>query len=257
MVLVGIPVHQRGELVRRCFATAAELELPAGSEIVVFDDASPTLDVPGLIALSGLSATYRRNAASLGADGMIARLWEHFLDSSHERLLFFDSDMIANRDTLVVARRFVATFPGLLSLYNSRLHPGTPLTPELIGKPVVGNAGTFWSRDLAELALRRSDRSTARDFSYCRLFASEGIAVAATRQSRMQHLGVQGANNRMFGQLEHGLGFVPDAPAQWQALGFAYDELMRNQAAYLPKAAATRASARSLLGRLGRRFRLK
>jgi hypothetical protein len=50
VTFIAIPVYQRGDLVRHCFATRAELELPDGSEIVVFDDMNPTLNVPSLIA---------------------------------------------------------------------------------------------------------------------------------------------------------------------------------------------------------------
>lgn len=78
MILVAIPVHQRGELVRQCFPTVAELEMPPGSEVVVFDDANPSLDVPALIAATRLSCRFERSAVRRGPEGMVAHIWQRF-----------------------------------------------------------------------------------------------------------------------------------------------------------------------------------
>ncbi len=234
MTLVAIPVHQRGELVRHCFATLAELELPAGSQIVVFDDQSPTLDVPGLIAAARLDCSLERSTTQLGADRMVSHVWRHFLASDHDTLLFLDSDMIANRDAVTVGLRLAEEFDGLISLYNSTMHPGTPRDGQLLGKPTVGNAGTFWTRRHAQLALEGvGDQVSAIDFAYCRLFEKLGTPIATPVQSRLQHLGIIGFNNRYYGDLDHGIGFVPDAPAQWHAIGYVYNELMTRQREFL------------------------
>jgi hypothetical protein len=234
VTLVAIPVHQRGDLVRHCFATVAELELPEGSEVVVFDDESPTLDVPGLVKATRLDCRLERSTTRLGADRMVSHIWRHFLDSGHESLLFLDSDMIANRDAVTVGLRLAAEVDGLLSLYNSTMHPGTPLNGELLSKPTVGNAGTFWSRRHAQLALDGvGNEVSSIDFAYCRLFAKLGIPIATPIQSRVQHLGIIGFNNRYYGDLDHGIGFVPDSPVQWHAIGYVYNELMTRQREFL------------------------
>jgi len=240
VTLVAIPVHQRGDLVRHCFATVAELELPEGSEVAVFDDQSPTLDVPGLIKAARLDCSLERTTAQLGADRMVSHVWRTFLDGRHETLLFLDSDMIANRDAVTVGLRLAGQFDGLLSLYNSTMHPGTPLQGELLGKPTVGNAGTFWSRRLAQVALDGvGNEASSIDFAYCRLFNKLGIPIASPAQSRLQHLGIVGFNNRYFGDLDHGIGFVPDAAAQWHAIGYVYNELMTRQRDFLRPAGRT------------------
>lgn len=234
MTLVAIPVYQRGDLVRHCFATVAELELPGGSEIVVFDDMSPTLDVRGLIAATRLKCSFQRSTERQGADRMVSHIWRHFLDSSHDSLLFLDSDMITNRDAVTVGLRLAGQFEGLLSLYNSTMHPGTPLDSELLRKSMVGNAGTLWSRRHAQLALDGvGDEVSAIDFAYCRLFKKLGVPIAVPAQSRIQHIGIIGFNNRYYGDLDHGIGFVPDAPAQWHAIGYVYNELMAKQHDFL------------------------
>lgn len=241
MTLVAIPVHQRGDLVRHCFATAAELELPPGSQVTVFDDLSPTLDVPRLIAATRLECSFERSSVQLGADRMVSHIWRYFLDSGHDSMLFLDSDMIANRDAVTVGLRLAGQFDGLLSLYNSTMHPGTRRHGELLSKATVGNAGTWWSRRLAQLALDGvGGEVSAIDFAYCRLFERLGIPMAAPAQSRLQHLGIMGFNNRYYGELDHGIGFVPDASAQWHALGYVYNELMTKQREFLPPPAPAR-----------------
>jgi len=234
VTLVAIPVYQRGDLVRHCLATVSQLELPPGSEVVVFDDVSPTLDVPALITATGLKCTFHRLGSRLGADRMVSHVWRYFLDGPHSSLLCLDSDMIANRDAVTVGLRLADRFDGLISLYNSTMHPGVRMDGELLLKRSVGNAGTLWSRPHAQLALDNvGDRTSGIDHAYCELFENRGVRLAATSQSRLQHIGIVGANNRFFGHLDHGLGFVPDAPAQWNAIGYAYNELMSRQGEFL------------------------
>lgn len=235
MILVAIPVHERGALVRHCLRTAAELVLPAGGEIMVLDDASPTLDVPALIAETGLRCRYERMPQRLGADAMVRQIWRQFLESGHAHLLFLDSDMVANRDAVTVALQLAGRFDGLLSLYNSLVHPGQAIDDDLVGKPVIGNAGTLWSRELVAMVEAATDpEGWAIDHAYCRVLAERGIPIAVTARSRVQHIGIYGTNNRHFGWLEHGQGFLPDSLAQWQALGFVYDDLMSRQRDFLP-----------------------
>jgi hypothetical protein len=160
---------------------------------------------------------------------MVSHVWRHFLDGDHESLLFLDSDMITNRDAVTVGLRFAGRFDGLLSLYNSTMHPGTPLDGELLRKSTVGNAGTLWSRRHAQMALDSVGEATAIDFAYCRSFEKLGIPIAVSAQSRLQHIGIIGLNNRYYGNLDHGIGFLPDAPAQSHAIGYVYNELMAKQ----------------------------
>jgi hypothetical protein len=234
VTLVAIPVYQRGDLVRHCLATVCELELPTGSEVVVFDDVSPTLDVPALIKATGLQCTFHRLGSRLGPDRMVSHVWRHFLDGPHSSLLFLDSDMIANRDAVTVGLSLANRFDGLISLYNSSMHPGVQKDGQLLLKRSVGNAGTLWSRRHAKLALDAvGDRVSGIDHAYSELFERRGVRLAATFQSRLQHIGVVGTNNQFYGQLDHGLWFVPDAPAQWHAIGYAYNELMSRQSDFL------------------------
>ncbi len=253
MILVVIPVYERGPLVRHCFASAAELELPAGGEILVIDDMSPTLDAPRLIAETGLTCRYERMAERLGADPMVRHIWERFLKTGHAHLLILDSDMVANRDAVTSGLRLAGQFDGLLSLYNSIAHDGEAIDNELVEKRTIGNAATLWSRQLVARALDLTGSFEGRgiDFAYCRAFEEHGIRIAATARSRVQHIGIYGTNNQYFGMLEHGLGFVPDSPAQWQAINFVYDHLMRRQQDYLRPAFLTR-----LFSRLRRLLRL-
>lgn len=256
MVLVVVPVHERGALVRYCLRAAAELELPAGSEILVIDDMSPTLNVPGLIAETGLVCRFERTGQRVGADRMVGRIWRQFFESGHEHLLFLDSDMVANRDAVAEGLRLAKRFDGLISLYNSIVHPGTRIDDELVAKRTVGNAATLWTRPLAALALEAVDPGAAGgvDHAYCRFFETRGVPIAVTARSRVQHIGIYGTNNQYFGTLEHGSDFHPDSPVQWEAIGFVYDDLMRRQQAFLPPALSV-PRVRSLADKVGSRLR--
>jgi hypothetical protein len=255
MVLVAIPVYERADLVRHCFATAAELLLPDASEIIVYDDASPTIDVASLMLEAGLTAGLDRLPLRRGASGVITHVWRSFLESRHEHLLFLDSDMIINRDAVTSGLGQLAGFDGLLTLYNSILHAGQSCGSDLVSKPLVGNAGTLWRRSHALSALRGVGGQPFIDDRYCELFQSLGVPIASVKQSRVQHLGISGENYHTFGGLDHGTGFVPDSPAQYTALVFAHDHLLSSQKAFLPNGAwMPHRSKRSIWRRLtGRR----
>jgi hypothetical protein len=233
--LIAIPTHERETLVRHCLGTAAEMETPPGSEIVVFDDASPSLAVEQIMEEAGLAPTIRRSPRRRGPSGMIYEIWRHFLGSPHAHLLILDSDMIANRSALVDGLRLRQGFAGLITLYNSRLHPGSPAGEDLVLKESVGNAGTLWTRHLVVDVLKVLGNEVPAnvDDAYSRLFSSRKIPMLAPHRSRLQHLGILGANNRYFGSLEHGLNFVPDSERQLRAIAATYDDLMVRQEYYL------------------------
>lgn len=235
-VLVAIPTHEREPLVRHCLLTAAELALPQGSEIVVFDDASPTLDVEALMREAGLPVLARRSETRVGASRTSCSIWLAFLEGRHRHLLILDSDMIANRTAVVDGLRLRDGFDGLVSLYNSRNHPGAPGGEDRLLKQTVGNAGTLWTRPLAELVLAELSGNSAIvnvDDAYCTLFGQRRIPIVAFERSRVQHLGIVGTNNRYFGGFEHGLGFRPDSERQTRAILDVYDELMSRQEDYV------------------------
>lgn len=252
--LIAIPTHEREPLVRHCLATAAELALPPGSEVIVFDDASPTLDVETLMREAGLPVLCERGTVRRGPSQTSCAIWRHFLAGDHRHLLILDSDMIANRSAVLDGLRLGEGFTGLVSLYNSLNHPGIAEGEDRVTKRTVGNAGTLWTRPLAERVLTSfgGDASIVNvDDAYCSLFAREGIPIVTVQRSRLQHLGIVGTNNRYFGGFEHGLGFRPDSEAQMLAILAIYDEMMTRQRDYL----APPRQSRSIASKLWRRVR--
>ena len=235
--LVAIPTFEREALARHCLATAAEMHLPPGSEIIVFDDASPTLDVAALMREAGLAPLFQTGSDRRGPSGVAYRIWQHFLESRHEHLLILDSDMIANRSAIADGLAHRERFDGLITLYNSHNHPGLPDGEDRLIKRTVGNAGTLWTRPLAELVLSRFAATSVVnvDDAYSGLFAERGVPIMSVRRSRLQHLGIVGSNNRYFGSMEHGLHFLPDSDRQKDAIAAVYDDLMTRQGFYLPK----------------------
>jgi hypothetical protein len=233
--LIAIPTFERESLLKHCLATASEIALPIGSTVMVFDDASRSLHVEGLMRSAGLPPIYHRNAQQLGPYGMTCHIWGHFLRSSHEHLLILDSDMIANRSALIDGLQYRRDFDGLLTLYNSRNHPGRSVDEDKLIKRKVGNAGTLWTRPLAQRVLTDLGRASSGyiDDAYSELLATYGVPIMSVNRSRLQHLGIIGLNNRYYGELEHGLNFRADAPRQMEAIAATFDELMSRQELYL------------------------
>ena len=238
-VLVAIPVYEREPLVRLCLPTVAELLLPEGSQIVLFDDASQSFDAATLIAELNLAASVERSAFRIGPDAMVYFIWSYFLAGPHSKLLFLDSDLIVNPRAVLDGLDYLATFPGLLSLYNSRRHRPLREEGDLVIKSILGNAGTLWRRELAQEVKAELTAGQYIDDRYSRLLRASKVPMAATRRSRMQHLGHVGTNNRYLGDFDHGVNFIPDTARQFAAIAAVYDELMLNQQSYLPPRPAT------------------
>jgi hypothetical protein len=230
-VLIAVPACERGDLLKHCLATLAEMSRPAGGEVMVFDDASRSLDVETLMQDAGLPILCYRSPRRLGASAMVCRIWEHFLRGHHEHLLFVDSDMIANTSALIDGLKYRESFDGLITLYNSWLHAGQRDGPDRLIKRRIGNAGTFWTRALCEFVhsqLREASLDHIDD-TYSQLLAAQQIPILSVQRSRLQHLGILGSNNRFFGELEHGLFFQPDSVRQMEAIVAIYDNLMCRQ----------------------------
>jgi hypothetical protein len=128
-----------------------------------------------------------------------------------------------------------ANFDGLFSLYNSIRHPPVRVLGEVVHKSMIGNAGSLWNRDLVSLVRAELEMGNFLDHRYSQFLRQKGIPLASTARSRLQHLGFEGAHNRFYGDLEHGVGFVPDGPPQYRALADAYDDLMSRQDFFLPR----------------------
>lgn len=234
-VMIAVPVHEREALLRHCLTCLRDMRRPPDSAIVLFDDASPTLRLAPLLAALGVEWDIRRADRRHGADGSVWRILNAFVDSPHDHLLFLDSDMVANPDALEIGMALRQRFTGLLSLYNSMLHTGVAEGPDLIRKRSVGNAGTLWTRALAERVIAGLGTSPSYiDWRYCDLLRAEGVPIASTARSLLQHIGIGGTNNERFGELEHGLGYTPQTENEARALAFAYDALLSRQADFVP-----------------------
>lgn len=231
--LVAIPVHERPALVRRCLATVADLQLPEGGRVVLFDDCTQSFSPAEMAVELGVVADHERQPFRIGADAMIYLIWSVFLFGTDEYLLILDSDMIANTRALTDGIALVQHYDGLLSLYNSIRHPVRRIAGELAYKDRLGNAGTLWTRALVSLVRAGLDAGNYLDDRYSFFLRQKGISLAATTRSRVQHLGLEGKNNRYFGEIDHGAGFVPDSPSQWQGVLQTYDDLMTRQHHFL------------------------
>jgi hypothetical protein len=188
-----------------------------------------------MMRAAGLPAQCHHSSMRLGTHQMTCCIWDYFLCSSHDHLLFLDSDMIANRSAVGDGLRYRKNFDGLLTLYNSRMHPGSPAGEDRLSKRKVGNAGTFWTKPLSQLVLDalRNYKFANIDDAYSDLLADMDVPIISVERSRLQHLGIVGLNNRYFGEMEHGLFFQADSLRQLEAIAATYDDLMREQEFYL------------------------
>lgn len=128
----------------------------------------------------------------------------------------------------------ISVIQGVLSVYNSALHSKLrALDAELVLKSSVGGAATVRDGNLLPELLREFKTDLVRDWQMCRQLIVCEIEIAVARNSRAQHLGIGGTNNRWFGNLDYGIGFDIDGQLQALARAKSYQSIMPAQLQYV------------------------
>ncbi len=214
-----------------CLATAQDLDRWS---IHIRDDASTEYDIGKVVAEAGISAEINRNSKNTGCDTNNVDLLRACLDAGAKRVFLLDSDMIVTADVLEFIDCTFARTDGVLSVYNSVLHPvGPEIDDDLIVKNSIGGAATVWDARLLRTILDRMDGPDLWDWQMCDIVSDMNIRLCVARLSRAQHVGMDGINSLRFGELDYGTGFILQTKRQSMALARALDTLMCNQQRYL------------------------
>ncbi len=238
MQTIAISTFNRKPELQSCLACLAEARGLDGWAIRIHDDASDDYDIGDIVASSGLAAFVSRNRENLGCDANNVDLLRTCLDAGAQRIFVLDSDLIVASDVLEFIDRNFDRTDGVLSVYNSVLHPVEAIFDgDLLIKNSVGGAATVWDAGLLRSALDRLDGPDCWDWRICDTIAEMKLRIFVASNSRAQHIGISGTNNMRFGELEYGIGFMPENPRHTAALARTLDILLTSQPTYLQGAA--------------------
>ncbi len=229
---IATPFFDRTGLLRHCLTTLAMLKQHDLLEFVVYCDAG--YDVRADAVISEILPGARKVLLSqrLGASGTTHRIVEDFaVSQSADQLLIVDADMIARTDTAQMIFNWPVCDNQMMSVYNSSSHPPIhPSNAPFVHKRTLGATGTVWSLNLAQQVVDHVPTGTHFDDRFSEYLAKSGMPMSCSNRSYLQHLGVDGMNNRYFGFIDYGLNFTPDAPEQKAAMAEVFNDMMSNQA---------------------------
>lgn len=234
---IATPVFDRIGLLRHCLTTLAMLRRQDDLDFVVYCDAGYDAEADAVISEILPMARKTVSQQHLGASATAHRIVAEFAASSDaDQLLIVDADMIARTDTAKTILSWPVHNNMLVSVYNSNLHaPIHPSDAPFVHKRALGTTGTLWSRQMAQLVVDHVPAGTHFDDRFSEFLANSDIPMSSSNRSYLQHLGVDGMNNRYFGRIDYGLNYSPDAPEQATAMAEVFNDMMSNQAYYRGK----------------------
>jgi hypothetical protein len=151
-------------------------------------------------------------------------------------VIVLDSVLILSPAALEFATGAIGRTDGVVSLYNSLAHEELcDIDAELVEKRSFGGAGTFWDARLLERFIADIRESPwGWDWQAVAFLEANRLRIIASRRSYAQHLGISGANNRWFGKIDYGRGFVIETANQARFMAASFDTLMTRQKEFRP-----------------------
>jgi hypothetical protein len=208
-------------MVKKMAASLYRSDFLAEQHIRIYDDCSTEYTVSDLEKLFPTAVSITRNRSNIKADMNMYTMYTDFLRSSDEYFFNADSDLIFHSKWISKALHFLDESEGIVSLFNSNLHPEkSDAADGLCVKETVGAAGTLFTRKRVEEIIERFPTlESARffDWKWSALFTSNNIPIYCTKESLVQHIGYHGENSiKSF--FDYGKGFEIDSRENGQII---------------------------------------
>ena len=241
---IGITTYSRPDLLETMAASLYECEGIELCNVRVYDDDSPVWSGEYLRKVFPEAKEIVRRKKNLGADGNMYQMFLDFLATGDDLLLIADSDLIFRPDMLPCLINIISASDGIISLYNSAVHPSTRECSvngtACVEKEHIGAAGTVITKELVTLVTRNVPASSSYDWDWSRFLRERKIRLLVTKESLIQHIGVHGQNSSSF-VTEYGLHFYPGSRSNEVALVDFFecvlqrkDELIRSYRMFKP-----------------------
>jgi hypothetical protein len=205
--------------------------------IRVYDDCSTEYGIDELKAIFPAAASIKRNEQNIKADKNMYQMYANFLTSSDDYFFNADSDLLFYPDWLNSALELIQETDGILSLFNSVVHPvGKIVNERLCVKGHIGAAGTLFTRGrLEELMDRFPDieEIKAFDWQWSEYFYNKNIPIYCVNNSLIQHIGYAGQNSKAF--FDFGRNFTLVSISQGQIINDVFEQFLTGLLEYQNK----------------------
>jgi len=197
--------------------------------IEVFDDSSTEFELDTLKHLFPPRSKVTRRSRTLGSDENARQMYIEFMKSNADLIVTADADLIFHPQWLKAIESNFSKTDGVLSLYNSMLHPTIRKSNSggevLCEKEHIGAAATVFHRDVLKQILEHFDRPTISfDFKWSAFLRKKKIKILTTERSYVQHIGLSGINCDGLRELDYGLNFDPGNEVNAKILAQFFEE---------------------------------
>jgi len=210
-IFLAITTYNRKQTLEKMAKSFREANI-IDCEIVVFDDCSTEFNS---IYLSKLfpSARIVVNSENIGSDNNICSIYKYFLKTDADILYSLDSDLIFHPDFVEKGICLLAETDGVISLYNSFMHPSFDCinteNEKLLLKKHVGSAGVIFMRNIVEKIIENVQPSRSFDWDWSAFLEKNDIRIMVSEVSYIQHIGFMGYNTTHTFEMDYGRNFFP------------------------------------------------
>lgn len=197
-ITLSIATYERTDYIARMSASLLASVDIKSVNVRIYDDCSPSLSLQDLWELFPYAKEIVKRERNLKADANMKQIFEDFLATDDDILLLADSDLVYRTGWAEFIAEALPQTDGILSLYDSRLHPfltesnGQDFAP----KAHLGAAGTAFSRQRVEDIVNANMKAVTYDWAWSELFQNKGYALMCCTNSYIQHIGIIGQNNK-------------------------------------------------------------
>lgn len=197
-ITIAVATYNRRNILEKMVKSLYLTDIGSNTSIRIYDDASTEFDKEFLEKAFYNSKAIIRNPVNLGPNKNMYRIFADFIDCDDDILILADSDLIFNREWLAVVERVIDHTDGVMSLYNSALHPEILGTYQInnikmLSKKAIGGAGTVFKKDIVKtLVSDLPPRDNPYDLHWSEFFVKSGIRLLVTERSYVQHIGIHG-----------------------------------------------------------------
>ena len=233
--------YNRKEVLERTIVSLTQVKNIEDVDIFIFDDCSTEYTKEDLKKMIPFAKQIVVRENNLRADRNMYQIHQDYINSNYDILLQVDSDVIFHKNFIEIIKSILSTqtkYP-VFSLYNSSNHPFVEnRNPLEINKIIFkekhsigGICVLFTDKNILKNILDnipKERKSFAYDWYWSHKLQEKGTPVMVSEQSFLQHIGVEGQNNKEIKGIDIGLYFTPTNTNDLEFLLHHYEIVISN-----------------------------
>ena len=221
-IMLAMATYNRKEVLEKTIVSLTQVKNIEDVDIFIFDDCSTEYTKEDLKKMIPFAKQIVVRENNLRADRNMYQIHQDYINSNYDILLQVDSDVIFHKNFIEIIKSILSTqtkYP-VFSLYNSSNHPFVEnRNPLEINKIIFkekhsigGICVLFTDKNILKNILDnipKERKSFAYDWYWSHKLQEKGTPVMVSEQSFLQHIGVEGQNNKEIKGIDIGLNFTP------------------------------------------------